>query len=325
MLRCGYARVLSGSCWRPSPGRTALLRACYSQEARRWDITPERWVDIKYSTEDLQRFPLERAAFRKEPRLRTESLSHAPPASSMDWGMVLRGAISSTRLGDCYTGPFQELVLDRLADAPELMELFQVPLVEDAPVVQAMHSKAVPGEGAYRRVRMQTYWLALHVWLLHTKQHSVQEGEWFFGSALCALLTRRLFEFQWNRIRGILHAADVPIMSVSNELQDLQEYVFGFCVALDDAFKEEVASAAGVDIVGAIAAEDADLQPDRHGLAPRLKYILWANMYSGAVPHDATELYELTVYLLRQRIFLDAVSRDDFLSCRFSWASHPPP
>jgi len=237
----------------------------------------------------------------------------------MDKFTALKGFISCFRLGDLYTQTFQELILDRLTDSAELMDLFKIPVVEDKPVVQPMHSKAVPGEGTYLRVRMQTYWLALHVWLLHTKQHSVQEGAGLFVSALCALLTRRIFEFQWNRVRMLLHAADVPIMSVTNELQDLQEFVFGLCVALDDAFKEEAPDGCAK----AVAAPEDGLGPDRHGLVPRVKYILWANVYSGLVPHDAPELHELTVYVLRQRMALEAMPRDCFLSCRFGWAEHP--
>lgn len=237
----------------------------------------------------------------------------------MDWNMALRGAISATRLGNCYTGDFEELVWERFAESNDLLELFSIPFFEDKAVVQPIHSKAVPGEGTYIRVRMQSYWLALHIWLLHYKQHVIQDSEGLFGSAVCTLLTRKLFEFQWDRIRMLLHAADVPIMSVSNELQDLQEFVFGLCVALDDAFREE----APAGTAAALALGDAELTEGSLGLAPRVKYILWGNIYSGAVEHDAPCLRELTVYLLRQRIAFEAMSRDAFLSCRFDWADHP--
>jgi len=286
---------------------------------QRWDITAEKWVDIKYQEEDLARFPVERAVFRGEPRLKSDAVACTVTAEGMDMGMTLRGAISATRIGDCYTPAFEELVWDRIAQQNELLELFQIPLFEDKSVVQPIAHKAVPGEGTYIRVRMQSYWLALHVWLLHSKQHALQKDEGLFGSALCTLLTRRLFEFQWNRIRMLLHAADVPTMSVSNELQDLQEFIFGMCVALDDAFRDEVAS----DTASAVALEDGELIEKCLGLAPRLKYILWANVYSGAIPHDERCLHELTTYVLRQRIALEKLPRDAYLSCRFDWVEHP--
>merc|ERR1719330_2061165 len=269
-----------------------------------------------YEEADYLRFPTERAAFRADPRLQPDAVASPADAGGMDWSMALRGAISATRLGNCYTDKFEELVWERLAESNDLLELFSIPFFEDKPVVQPIHSKAVPGEGTYIRVRMQSYWLALHVWLLHYKQHAVQESEGIFGSAVCALLTRRLFEFQWDRIRMLLHTADVPIMSVSNELQDLQEFVFGFCVALDDAFREE----APMGTLAALALDDAELPPEGLGLAPRVKYVLWANVYSGAVAHDAVCLKELTIYLLRQRIAFERLPRDSFLSCRFDWA-----
>merc|ERR1712232_858088 len=144
-----------------------------------------------------------------------------------------------------------------------------------------MGSKAVPSQGAYERLRMQAYWLALHVWLLHRKQYLVQENEGFFGSALCALLTRRLFEWQWDMIRLWLLAADVPIMSISAELQDLQEFIFGLCVALDDTFREEAPRGSAQ----ALSLTEAQLPEGCFGLAPRVKYVLWASVYSGSVAH----------------------------------------
>mmetsp|Transcript_33375 Transcript_33375/g.93651 ORF Transcript_33375/g.93651 Transcript_33375/m.93651 type:complete len:175 (+) Transcript_33375:2-526(+) len=168
---------------------------------------------------------------------------------------------------------------------------------------------------------MQAYWLALHVWLLHSKQHLVQRDEGVFGSALCALVTRRLFEWQWSRIRLWLHAADVPIMSITNELQDMQEFIFGLCVALDDAFKEEAASGT----LHALMMDEQEFGDSAIGLAPRVKYALWANVYSGNVPHEAPHLHELTVYLLRQRVMLEALARGSFFMCQFDWAEFPYP
>jgi hypothetical protein len=277
-------------------------------------------VEVKYEAEDLERFSQEHAVFRDEFRLMPSSLPKAPSEDEMDWLSVIKTSISLTRLGDLnFSEPFIHLVYDRILQGP-LMESFGIPAIEDKEIAKPMDSKAVPGEGTYLKVRMQVYWLALHVWLLHSKQHLLQRSNGLFDSAACALLTRRIFEWQWDRIRMLLYAADVPVMSISNELQDLQEFVFGLCQALDDVFAEEALEG---DTAAALALDSADFPSGCHGLAPRTKYALWANVYSGSVPHESPELYELTVYLLRQRIALEATARGSFFMCRFDWSDMP--
>jgi len=326
LLAAGGRRLVTGAPPATCPSiRPAPRRSFSSSEEpqQRRDITEKRWVDIKYSEEDYARFVLERAAFRAEPRLRPETLPVLEGPEQMDWIPAVMATVSCTRLGDFVAQPFTDIVLERAAESPELMELFNIPAVEDKGIAQPLHSKAVPTEGAYIKLRMQAYWLALHVWLLHSKQHLLQEREGLFGSALCALLTRRVFEWQWDRLRMWLYAADVPVMSITGELQDLQEFIFGLCAALDEAFREE--SVEGIARTAAsVALEDSALAPGALGLAPRVKYALWANMYSGAIPHDAPFLYELTVYLLRQRIAIEALPRGSFFMCQFDWADHPP-
>lgn len=305
--------------WCASTASSSAPEAPKEESQQRWDITDEKWVDFKYTEADFARFPGERALFRSEPLVKLDAVPEPAVMETMDTSMALRGAVSSLRAGDCYATEFEELLWERMAECVPLLNLLAIPQFEDKSVVQEMHSKAVPGEGTYLKVRTQSYWLALHVWLIHYKQHAVQEGEGLFGSALCALLTRRLFEFQWNRIRMFLHAADVPIMSVANELEDMQEFIFGLCVALDDVFREEASSGTAA----ALLKEDAELGEKQLGLAPRLKYVLWANVYSGGVEHDDKHLHQLTVYLLRQRIFFEKMGRNTFLSCKWNWADHP--
>lgn len=300
----------------------AAAAAAEAEGGRRWDITPDRWVQFKYEQEDLDRFPSERGAFRGEPRLKPEGIRDLAADVEMDWNTILQGAISCTRLGDLYTTRFQDLCMDRFAESPELMEHFGIPALEDKEIVYVPHDTSVPQEGDYLELRMQAYWLALHVWLVHSKQHAVQEGEGLFGSALCALITRRLFEFQWDRIRLQLYARKVPVMSITNELQDLQEFVFGLCVALDDIFREEGALGPG-GTASALGLGEAELSDGCLGLAPRLKYALWSNVYSGLTPHSAVPLYELTVYLLRQRMLMEALPRGTFFMGHFKWADFP--
>jgi len=330
--------------WRIFGGGRQL---CASAEPpHRWNVVHEEdqsviapsslWkvrIDHYLGPEDRARFAVERSRFRADPRLQVvrpcdgggTGGGGGAGAVAADGDRrerltaleVLRGLASVLRLADLLTDPFKELLIDRLTCQNALMNHFGMPEFEDISAEKPLHSKAVPVEGAYGRLRIHAYWLALHVWLMHSKQHLVQEDEGLFGSALCAFLTRRIFEWQWNQIRGWMHDADVPSMSLTQEVQDLQEYVFGLCVALDQAFKDEVG---GIGTVDAVALKESQLEDGKSGLAPLVKHVLWANVYSGSVPHDANCLYELTVYLIRQRIMLEGLGRATFFGGGFYWA-----
>jgi hypothetical protein len=275
-------------------------------------------IDHKFSNEDLQRFPIERSAFRQDPQLRPDALPRPSGALEMDWTSTFWGVLSVLRLGDYFAEPFRDLVVERLTEQGELMEHFDIPRLLDQDASKPLHNHAVPKDGAYARLRAQAYWLALHVWLLHSKQHLLQEAEGVWGSALCALITRRLFEWSWNQVRGWMHEADVPVMSLTVEVQDLQEYVFGFCVALDQAFKDEAKN----QTLHALSLGDADLDDGQHGIATQVKHVLWANVYSGSIPRDAPHLHALTVYILRQRVFLEGLPRGEFYMGRWQWADY---
>lgn len=298
-----------------------VLSAEQGEQMPIWEITEEKWCKYNFTDADVERFRRERDVFRRDPRLDPATLpgrDTEPPGSwiSKDPRSAFQGFISVIRLSDLFTGELKEMLVNRLAEHPELMEHFGIPPLEDVDSVKPLHSKAVPTQGAYLKVRMQVYWLALHVWFLHAKQYIVQDGEGVLGSLLCGLTTTRLFSWQWNQVRGWMHDADVPAMSLSGELRDMQEYVFGFCVALDDAFKEEAPDGTRA----ALALPEESLGQGSHGLAPRVKHALWANVYSGLVPHDHPGLYELTAYTLQQRAALEAVPRGAFFARTFDWA-----
>lgn len=290
----------------------------YVQQGKDWVTTPERWVEFRFSDNDLARMREERAAFRAEARLTRESLPASEGAETLGALATIRGLSSVVRLTDLVSEPFMNLCVNRLVKNAKLVEHFGIPVLDDTDSEKPLHSKAVPGEGVYTRVRMQAYWLALHVWLIHSKQFLVQENEGLFGSALCALITRRLFEWQWNQFRGWMHDADVPAMSLTSEVQDMQEYIFGLCVALDDAFREEAPDGT----LAACQVAEADLREGRYGLGPSVKHVLWANIYSGSEPRDSKRLYDLTVYLLRQRAALEGVPRGAFFAGEFEWADY---
>lgn len=314
-----------------------LLSSGASAESNRWDLFREEeqsaiapssmWkvrVDHKFNEEDFARFAREREVFRADARLQADALPRLADAQEhLDWLSAGKGLVTALRLGDYFVEPFRDLLVERLVEQDELMEHFGIPPLQDQDSTKPLHSKAVPKDGEYSRVRIQAYWLALHVWLLHSKQHIVQEGEGVFGSALCAVLTRRLFEWQWNQVRGWMHEADVPVMSLTGEVQDLQEYVFGFCVALDQAFKDEASCEETICTWRALAKAEGALQEGQHGLAPQVKHALWANLYSGVVAQDSHQLQELTTYVLRQRALLESLPRGAFFACQFQWADFP--
>lgn len=310
------------TCGRRVPGVPSLwLRFCTSSSSSgqsKWEIQDEvvpttsfsrhrgkLRIDHKFSKDDLDRFGQERKLFRTEPRLAPDTILTPAGNHEMDWLLILKGFVSVTRVGDLLTDSFTTLLYERLSE-DALMQSVGVPPMLDA--ARGIASKQ------YEDFRMQMYWFALHVWLIHSKQHMIQDGEGLFVSAMCAVLTRRLFEWQWKLVRMWIHDTGVPAMSVTDELTDLQEYVFGLCVTLDQAWKDEAAS--GTET--ALRCTDGELQ-GQCGLVPLVKHVLWANVYSGTVEHDSTALHELVVYLIRQRVMLERLPRGAFFAGDFTW------
>merc|ERR1719440_529497 len=85
---------------------------------------------------------------------------------------------------------------------------------------------------------------------------------------------------------------------------------------MDQAFRDE----APAGTAKALASADNEINGQSYGLAPQVKHVLWANLYSGVCSHDAACLHELTVYVLRQRAMLEGLARGDFFMCRWDWA-----
>eukprot|EP00929_Paragymnodinium_shiwhaense_P106357 TRINITY_DN7163_c0_g2_i1.p1 TRINITY_DN7163_c0_g2~~TRINITY_DN7163_c0_g2_i1.p1 ORF type:complete len:369 (-),score=87.58 TRINITY_DN7163_c0_g2_i1:51-1157(-) len=296
-----------------------------------WDIDgtlSDAKVKFKFTEEDLARFQKERQEFRDDPRLQPDALPRFEGAEEeLDALFKLKGLAGALRLGDLVTPPLKELLEERCDPSQAaLMRHFELPPFEHElgyALGKPLHNHAIPKDGAYFRVRLQAYWISLHIWFLHSKQYMVQENEGLFGSAICALITRKLFEWQWDNMRLVFQNEDVPVMSIKDELQDLQEYIFGFCVAIDDAFKDEVPKGQGTAQAATLA--EAALPEGCHGLGPRVKHVLWANVYSGGVPHDSPCIHELTVYVLRQRAFVESLTRSAFFKAQFNWAELSPP
>lgn len=140
---------------------------------------------------------------------------------------------------------------------------------------------------------MQVYFMIIHAWLLH--QRLVLEG------ADAKKLDEDLFETCWTLVRNWMWLKKIPEWRFDTELQNVQEYMLGCCVALDKSL------------------DRADILP------ARLQQALWANIYSGSVLKDAAQLTRLTKYCLRQLGLMLQLEKDQFLTGSFVWADFPVP
>jgi len=138
---------------------------------------------------------------------------------------------------------------------------------------------------------MQSYFMILHAWLIH--QRLVLEG------SKAKKIDEELFEHCWNMTRSWLVLKRVPEYRFDAELQNVQEYMLGACIAMDKALE----------------------RPDV--LPARVQQCLWANMYSGSVNKDHRGLTRLTKYMLRQLGLMLQLDSDRFLSGQFVWADFP--
>lgn len=138
---------------------------------------------------------------------------------------------------------------------------------------------------------MQVYFMIIHVWLLH--QRLVLEG------SKAKRLDEDLFESCWTLVRNWMLLKKMPEYRFDAELQNVQEYMLGCCVALDKALE----------------------RPDV--LPARVQQALWANLYSGQVKRDHKGLSRMTKYCLRQLGLMLQLDAGNFLSGCFTWADFP--
>lgn len=245
--------------------------------------------------------------FQSDPRLASVQ---APVKEGTGPVGTLQQLVTVLRIHDFVTPQIEVLLEDRQFDNNHLMERFHIPPHENFDFQKSLHWKTQPKNTAYATIKLQSYWLTLHTWLLHSKQMEVQDkGPGLLGVASGGLIEKRMFDWSWSQVQFWMHCADVPGMSLKMEVSDMQFHMFNFCDALDKAFAED----APEGVSRALAAANSPL-------GPRVIDVLVENVYSGAAKKDADFVYDLAVYVLRQRIALEAVPTDAFLSCGFSWA-----
>lgn len=138
---------------------------------------------------------------------------------------------------------------------------------------------------------MQAYFMVLHAWLLH--QRLVVEG------SKAKKLDEEMFETCWTMTRQWLLLKKIPEYRFDAELQNIQEYMLGCCIAMDRALE----------------------RPDV--LPARVQQCLWNNMYSGQVKKDHKGMMRLTKYMLRQLSLMLQLETECFLNGNFVWADFP--
>lgn len=137
----------------------------------------------------------------------------------------------------------------------------------------------------------QVYFMMIHAWLLH--QRLVLEGK------AAERLDEELFESCWTIVKNWLWLKKVPEYRFWEELRNVQEYMFGCCIALDKAL------------------ERSDILP------ARVQQVLWGNVYSGDARKDSESLVRLTKYIIRQLGLMLQIDKEHFLEGNFKWADFP--
>lgn len=161
-----------------------------------------------------------------------------------------------------------DLVLERLDNQP-LKDIFQI------------------DEG----FNQHCYFLFLHAWLIHRRL--LIEGK------SARDLDEKFMDHCWTVVLQWMLVKKIPEYRFVSELQHVQGYMVGFCVALD------------------MAVERADILP------ARMQYVLWANVHSGSLANDHECVTLLTKYVIRQLSYLLMVPTENVLNGKFVWADMP--
>eukprot|EP00746_Dinoflagellata_sp_MGD_P003036 gnl/MRDRNA2_/MRDRNA2_105926_c0_seq1.p1 gnl/MRDRNA2_/MRDRNA2_105926_c0~~gnl/MRDRNA2_/MRDRNA2_105926_c0_seq1.p1 ORF type:complete len:306 (+),score=58.00 gnl/MRDRNA2_/MRDRNA2_105926_c0_seq1:87-1004(+) len=219
------------------------------------------------------------------------------------------------RLSEKLSDYLENMMENRLFESEGLMRKLRIPVFEEGQLKfddKPLHWSTAPRDTAYAEIKRQTYWATLHAWLLHCKCKDVIAKSGALGMGLGMLMTKSVFTWQWDQVRFWMHCANVPGMSLKSELEHFQGFMFDFCTKLDDIWEQEAPE-------GTAAA----LAPGSgSSLGVRLQAALRENVYefNQVVEEDDDFVYDMTVYLLRQKLALEALPSEAFLSGGFGWA-----
>eukprot|EP00435_Cladocopium_sp_Y103_P026441 s1440_g6.t1 len=176
---------------------------------------------------------------------------------------------------------------------------------KEVTAIAAGHAGAGPQDSCFVRVMGADWWPAfLGPQVAQREERNFGRPGESQGSVLrdrfsAKKIDEDLFEYCWNMTRSWLVLKRVPEYRFDAELQNVQEYMLGACIAMDKALE----------------------RPDV--LPARVQQCLWANMYSGSVKKDHRGLTRLTKYMLRQLGLILQLDSDRFLTGQFIWADFP--
>jgi len=248
--------------------------------------------------------------FDVDPRLQGVEASQQEAAVS-----TLNQLLFVLRVSEKLQDYLESLMEDRLFDNNALMEHLRIPIFAEGQLEfgnKPLHWKTMPKATAYIEIKRQTYWATLHAWLLHCKSKDAIASSGPMGTATGVLMTKSVFNWQWDQVRFWMYCADVPGMSLKAELEHFQGFMFDFCTKLDDIWEEEAPEGTAKALAPGSGSS----------LGPRLQKALKENIYefNQVAGGEDDFIYELTVYLLRQKLALEALPAEAFLGCGFGWA-----
>lgn len=139
----------------------------------------------------------------------------------------------------------------------------------------------------------RAYFFTLHMWLAHTRLlHEGWKGE---------TIDDELFEEAAKLFAEWLVIKKVEEHRFARELQNVQEFMYTFCIHLDLAMK------------------DKDTMP------ARIRQVLWAHLYNSELDPDDETLDLTTKYVLRQLLHILQLDTAHFMTGNFVWADLPVP
>ena len=209
---------------------------------------------------------------------------------------VCRG-LSMLPICDIFEREHFDSIWNRMLDK-KLLDRFSIPAFDHNKEKRhdSLHWKKGPEKNAYGTMRIRSAYLGLHPWLINFRLHNAgYEGR---------NRSTRVYRQYNSMLLDLMLEANIPSMQQNEELSHFIEFVYGMYQQLDEV----------------VHAQDKKKYP----VAASIKYVLWANVYCGAIPYEAPELQELTVYVMRNLKLMQNLDAAAVLTGDFSWADLPP-
>jgi len=149
----------------------------------------------------------------------------------------VRAILAALRIQDTFSEKICSKIDERMLN-DTLLSRFEITKFEGVGQ-KSLHWKTKPKETAYFEVYRRMAFFGLHAWLLHNRQHTLQPMVPLHISALLTFLDRQVLHWLWVSARLWIAEADVPPMSIENELKEFQHQIFDIFLALDDVLQRD--------------------------------------------------------------------------------------